>query len=117
MGDNPPFSADGSARVGKRAMVGNLEFERGIGLPGIQARMHRAAHDGIEQSRRITAMHGANGVVNRLRGRTLKRHETLFRRYGMNVERLDDALIASPPAEDPPQTSEDHTPELHSPNH
>lgn len=57
--------------------------------------MHGAAHDGIEQGRRIAAMHGAERIIDRLCGRPLKRHETFFRRNGMEIECLDDTRVAS----------------------
>src|SRR5262249_36382366 len=93
-GDEAALGADGTARFGQSAVIGDLELERRVALAGFHAGMHGTSHDGVEQGRRVAAMHDTERIIDRLRRRSFEHDKPLLRRNGVKIERLDDVFVA-----------------------
>ena len=73
--DHASLGTDGTGQIGERAMVRDLEFERGVTLPSLDTRMHGASHCGVEERGGDSAVllcgdeRGAGGPYGRRRRR------------------------------------------------
>ncbi len=84
------FRAHRAGVAGQRAYVAYAQVDGGVGLALLEPGMHRAAHRGVQQRRRIAAVHAAERVVVALLGRALEEKATFRPFDGEETDQVAD---------------------------